>query len=131
MSTEAGRESVGPDFGGPPRRIRRDLWTPAERAIYDAIQAVEDAGADERLTDAVILLGRAKDRVGDYVDGIVAGRFEPDLVGRLRRLVNEWRREARTSQREWEMGGHPSSAGAYTALDVCADALDTALKDEP
>jgi hypothetical protein len=62
-----------PDFGEPPRRIRMDLWTPAERAIYDAIQAVEEAGADPRLTDAVILLGRAKDRVADYVDGIVPG----------------------------------------------------------
>ena len=62
-----------PDFGETPRRIRMDLWTPAERAIYDAIQAVEEAGADERLTDAVILLGRAKDRVADYVDGIVPG----------------------------------------------------------
>lgn len=62
-----------PDFGAPPRRIRMDLWTPAERAIYDAIQAVEEAGADPRLTDAVILLGRAKDRVADYVDGIVPG----------------------------------------------------------
>ena len=119
-----------PDFGEPPRRIRMDLWTRAERAIYDAIQAVEEAGADQRLTDAVILLGRAKDRVADYVDGILPGSYERDLIGRLRNLVNEWRREARVSEREWEMGGHPSSAGAYTAIDVCADALDTALKDE-
>ena len=62
-----------PDFGEPPRRVRMDLWTPAERAIHAAIEAVEEAGADPRLTDAVILLGRAKDRVADYVDGIVPG----------------------------------------------------------
>ena len=70
---QGGSVNETPDFGETPRRIRMDLWTPAERAIYDAIQAVEEAGADERLTDAVILLGRAKDRVADYVDGIVPG----------------------------------------------------------
>jgi hypothetical protein len=52
------------------------------------------------------------------------------LLERLRQLVVAWRREARVTEREWEMGGHESSAGAYTALDVCADALDAALKDE-
>ena len=51
-----------------PRRIRLDLITPAELAIYEAVQAVEKAGADERLTEAVILLGKAKDLVSDYVD---------------------------------------------------------------
>lgn len=53
-----------------PRRIRVDSFTPAERAIYDAVQAVEAAGADVRLTDAVVLLQAARDSVADYVDGI-------------------------------------------------------------
>lgn len=53
-----------------PRRIRMDQWTPAERAIYDAVQAVEAAGAHPLLTDAVILLGQAREKVADYVDGI-------------------------------------------------------------
>ena len=53
-----------------PRRCRIDLFTPAERAIYDAMQAVEAAGADVRLTDAVSLLQDARDAVADYVDGV-------------------------------------------------------------
>ena len=53
-----------------PRRINMDKWTPAERAIYDAVQAVEAAGADVRLTRAVILLQQAREQVADYVDGV-------------------------------------------------------------
>ena len=51
-----------------PRRIDRTRHTPAERAITDAMHAVEEAGAHPLLTDAVILLGKARDRVADYVD---------------------------------------------------------------
>ncbi len=51
-----------------PRRICLDRMTPAEVAIHDAIQAVEAAGADPLLTDAVMLLLAAKDKVADYVD---------------------------------------------------------------
>ena len=52
-----------------PRRIRMDLWTPAERAIYDAVQAVEAMPADVQLTDAVNLLTQAQRKVADFVDG--------------------------------------------------------------
>ena len=51
-----------------PRRIRIDLMTPAELAIRAAVIAVEEAGCDERLTDAVVLLQEAKERVADFVD---------------------------------------------------------------
>jgi hypothetical protein len=51
-----------------PRRCYLDKMVPAERAIYDAMQAVEAMPADVRLTDAVMLLGQAKDKVSDYVD---------------------------------------------------------------
>lgn len=51
-----------------PRRIRLDLNTPAEKAIYDAMQEVEKVGADERLTEVVIMLGEARDKLSDYVD---------------------------------------------------------------
>ena len=51
-----------------PRRIRMDLWTPAEKAIGAAVDAVEAMPADPRLTDAVCLLAKAKDRVADFVD---------------------------------------------------------------
>ena len=58
-----------------PRRARLDLSTPAERAIWDAMQAVEAAGADVRLTDAVILLQAARESVSDFVDGVERRRF--------------------------------------------------------
>jgi pyridoxal biosynthesis lyase PdxS len=53
-----------------PRRARMDRWVPAEHAIHAAIEAVERMPADVRLTDAVVLLGQAKDRVADYVDAV-------------------------------------------------------------
>jgi hypothetical protein len=53
---------------GFPRRIRRDLWLPAERVIQEAVDLVEQLGADVALTDAVILLGKARERVADYID---------------------------------------------------------------
>jgi hypothetical protein len=43
--------------------------TPAELAISEAIQAVEKVGASKALTDAVLLLSRARDRVADHVEG--------------------------------------------------------------
>jgi hypothetical protein len=52
----------------PPRRDRIDQFTPAERAIWDAAQAVEKAGADVRLTEALNLLHAARAKVADYVD---------------------------------------------------------------
>ena len=51
-----------------PRRNRLDLNTPAEKAIYNAMQEVEKAGADPKLTDLVIMLGKAKDLLSDFVD---------------------------------------------------------------
>jgi hypothetical protein len=61
-----------------PRRARMDHWIPAERAIYDAKQAVESVGAHLFLTQAVILLGRAQDKVADFVDG-----YEPKAEGSI------------------------------------------------
>lgn len=63
-------EDATPTANGFPRRNRVDLWTPAERAIYDAMQAVEQMPAHPLLTDAVILLGKARDRVADFVDDV-------------------------------------------------------------
>jgi len=48
-------------------RNRIDLFTHAEKLIYDAMQAVEEMPADVHLTDAVILLGQAQDKVAEYV----------------------------------------------------------------
>jgi hypothetical protein len=54
----------------PPRRIRMDLWSPAEKAIGNAVQEVEKMAADVRLTNAVILLLKARDLVADFIDNI-------------------------------------------------------------
>jgi len=51
-----------------PRRSRIDYMTSAELAIYAAMEAVEMAGAHVLLTDAVILLGQARDKVADFVE---------------------------------------------------------------
>lgn len=50
------------------RRSRLDLNVPSELAIRAAIESVERMGADTRLTNAVVLLGKALDEVGNYVD---------------------------------------------------------------
>lgn len=59
-------------IGDVPRRIRMDKWTPAEMAIWMAIQIIEVAGCDPALTDAVILLSQARDKVADFVDAKLA-----------------------------------------------------------
>ena len=51
-----------------PRRARIDLMTPVELQIRETIYVVEDLGADVLLTDAVILLSQAQEKVADYVD---------------------------------------------------------------
>ena len=51
-----------------PRRNRLDLFVPAEKAIFDAMQEVEKMDADVRLTHAVILLQKAQEKVADFVD---------------------------------------------------------------
>lgn len=51
-----------------PRRVYQDLHTPAEKAITDAMRAVEDLPPDPRLTEAVALLELARTRVADFVD---------------------------------------------------------------
>lgn len=60
-----------------PRRARIDKFAPAEKAIYDAVQAIEAMPADQRLTDAVLLLQKARDWVADFVDGIDTRRYYP------------------------------------------------------
>lgn len=62
---------VGPLLiDGFPRRNRVDHWTPAERAIAAAVDVVERAGCEVRLTDAVTLLGQARELVADVHEGV-------------------------------------------------------------
>lgn len=53
-----------------PRRIDVNRYVPAETAIREAILRVEEMPADPRLTNAVVLLLKAKDKVADFVDGV-------------------------------------------------------------
>jgi hypothetical protein len=52
-----------------PTRIDVNWWTRAEDAISKAQVAVEHTGASPALTDAVILLQKARERVADHVEG--------------------------------------------------------------
>lgn len=54
-----------------PRRNRLDLMVPAEISIHKIMNEVEEMGADEKLTEAVVLLAKAKNLVSDYVDSKV------------------------------------------------------------
>jgi len=56
-----------------PRRVDTLRHTPAEAAIHNAILAVEAVGADPLLTDAVLLLSEAQEKVADFVDCYQAG----------------------------------------------------------
>ena len=51
-----------------PRRNQLDKCTPAELAIYKAMEEVEKIGADVRLTDAITKLNEALNLVADFVD---------------------------------------------------------------
>lgn len=54
-----------PDF---PRRIRLDLMTPEELAIFNMVGEIEKLGAHPLLTDVVVLLGEARGKLADWVD---------------------------------------------------------------
>jgi stage III sporulation protein SpoIIIAA len=53
-----------------PRRIDISRFSPAEKAIREAMHAIEAMPPDVRLTDAIVLLERAKAKVADFVDGV-------------------------------------------------------------
>lgn len=51
-----------------PRRIRIDLFTPEEKALFDMVGEIEKLGAHPLLTDCVVLLGDARGKLSDWVD---------------------------------------------------------------
>lgn len=89
---EAERELLSRDTAGPEEpeqrptdpsiRRRNDLQrnTEAEIAIRKALDAVEEVGADPRLTDAVVKLAEALDHVGDFVDDVPRKALPDDEV---------------------------------------------------
>lgn len=62
------RPETCPDTGMP-TRIDIRWYSPAEIAIRNAVWAVEDAGASASLTEAVMLLSKAKDHVANHMEG--------------------------------------------------------------
>jgi len=51
-----------------PRRCQVDKMSVPELEIRNVILSVEELGADPLLTDAVILLGQAQNKVANYID---------------------------------------------------------------
>ena len=70
-----------------PRRIDMQRFTPAEKAIFDATDEVERAGAHPLLTDAVILLGQARAKVADYVDSQIEKKNMKETIELLQKLL--------------------------------------------
>lgn len=60
-----------------PRRCYLEKMTPEERGIHDMIKKVENLGCDVRLTETIILLGQARDKLSDFVDGIPPADSSP------------------------------------------------------
>lgn len=51
-----------------PRRADITNQTPAEHAIRSAASAVDALGTDSLLSEALVLLDQARNKVADYVD---------------------------------------------------------------
>lgn len=62
-SSETTRPEIPKEFR-PSNRL--DLMSPSEKAITEAIMEIEKAGADVKLTNAQVLLGKARDLVYEY-----------------------------------------------------------------
>jgi len=61
-----------------PRRSILSSMVPAEVAIYNAVEEVEKLAADVRLTEAVILLTKARSLVADFIDAEIASGTRND-----------------------------------------------------
>lgn len=96
------------DEDGIPRRNRLDLNTSAEIAIREAVAAVEDAGAHPLLTEAVVLLAQAREKVADFVD------------------MTEWRELMQAVCTACNFLEHPEDSDSYRAA---AKAASIALLD--
>lgn len=101
-------------------------WCRAEAAIAAAVDEVEAMAADVRLTEAVVLLGRAKDRVADFVDGV---RESPHLrehashVPDVERIRDAHSRMTKASCAAWDLsseGHRPYTQSEEEACYICA-----------
>lgn len=60
----------------PMRRRDSQRLNPVEKMLLDAMVEVENVGADPRLTDAVVLLGKARESLADYYDDVPRKNYE-------------------------------------------------------
>lgn len=51
-----------------PRRIRLDMMTPEELTIFNMLDKIEKLGAHPLLTDVIVLLNEAREKLADWVD---------------------------------------------------------------
>lgn len=90
-----------------PRRNKIDCWTPAELAIGLAMETVEKIAADERLTDAILLLASAKHSVADYLEGVntrrhvVSDLSDVSELSGLARDARRWRALMSSERVHW------------------------------
>jgi hypothetical protein len=128
---------------GFPRRSRVDLWTQAERAIADAVTICETTlPADLLETDAIILLGKARDKVGQLVDReIRAGRMSMPVQSNADTTVDGrthhdecWRSHLDCAIRrveQLEKEGRLLTGADVVALNQAAANLDVGLALSP
>ncbi len=116
-----------------PRRNRIDQYTPAEKSISYAVQAVEMAGAHPRLTDAVNLLAAAHEAVADFVDGAapreaVAAPLAPTVDANwLMSTAEYWYGKGVTEgAAQWAHGLHIMKARAIDARNGSAKIIPLA-----
>lgn len=76
-------------------RNRIDLYTPAEKAIYNAMLEVEKMPPSVHLTDAVVLLEQAKNKVADFIDEDMPIDYEASYAKFHQRMVEKglWKEE--------------------------------------
>lgn len=95
-----------------PRRIQMNLNFPAERAIFNAIRAVEALPASEKLTKVITLLAQAKEELGDYFD------------------ENKIEREFTFGEQLVGIGFNPSGdENVLRAKEICAELANLVRKD--
>lgn len=104
-----------------PRRNRIDLFTPAEKAIYEAIREVEKVGADTLLTEAVILLQQAMDKVSDFVDKPKMSLGKEDFDGKSTDELIDWIDDLHHSKNRMSKDSFEAKDKLATALTFLSD----------
>lgn len=86
-----------------PRRNQLENMSPGERAIREAIIAVETEGAHTELTGVQIELQAARDRLGDYIDGKTPRVGMQDALRILRMIAEPEICGDDPSRNQWDM----------------------------